>query len=275
MMIIDCILSDNWGGQGGAMYNHGEPGPMIQRCTFDRNSANFGGVMQNRFSSPMLFNCIFRGNSAYEGGVIREITSNSTLTNCTFVANSSPEGSALACDSYQQSNPSNIRLSNCILWDGGDEIWNNDGSTITIIYSDIQGGWEGIGNIDADPCFVDTATGNLRLLSDSPCIDTGYNNAPNLPATDLDGHPRIIDGDCNGTDAVDMGAYEFNYAYMGDFDYDCSVDFVDFSIFGLAWLTKPGDAQWNQFCDIGIPPDNYIDLKDAAILCDNWLAELP
>ncbi|MDH4238689.1 MAG: hypothetical protein OEW48_03915 [Phycisphaerae bacterium] len=51
------------------------------------------------------------------------------------------------------------------------------------------------GNIDADPCFIDATAGNLRLSSDSPCINTDYNNAPNLPATDMDGHPRIIDGD--------------------------------------------------------------------------------
>ena len=57
-----------------------------------------------------------------------------------------------------------------------------------------------------------------------------------LGLLDLDGHPRIIDGDCNDTDVVDMGAYEFNYAYIGDFDYDCGVDFLDYAIFALAWL---------------------------------------
>jgi len=43
---------------------------------------------------------------------------------------------------------------------GGDEIWNNDVSTITITYSDVQGGWPGKGNIYADPCFVDTGYWN-------------------------------------------------------------------------------------------------------------------
>ncbi len=222
MTLIDSTFSGNWGGQGGAMYNHGDPSPMIRNCTFDRNSANFGGVMQNRFSGPTLINCIFSGNSAYEGGVIRDITSNSTLTNCTFVANSAPEGRALACDSYQHSNPSNIQLANCILWDGGDEIWNNDNSLITITYSNVQGGWPGApgaGNINANPLFVDPANGDYHLLPDSPCINTGdpdYIAGPD--ETDLDGKPRVIGG------RIDMGAYEFNHIPIADAGPDRAVE---------------------------------------------------
>jgi hypothetical protein len=165
-------------------------------------------------------------------------------------------------------------VTNCIFWgDVPDEIVDSISAT-TINYSDVEGGWSGLGgnNIDADPCFIDAAAGNLRLSSDSLCIDAGYNNAPNLPPTDLDGHPRIIDGDCNDTEVVDMGAYEFNYAYMGDFDYRCSVDFLDLSIFGLAWASQPGDFNWDFACNISIPADKVIDKLDLAAFVDNWLA---
>jgi hypothetical protein len=91
----------------------------------------------------------------------------------------------------------------------------------------------------------------------------------------LDGHQRIIDGDCNETDVVDMGAYEFNYAYIGDFDYDCNVDFFDFSIFGRAWMTQEGDPDWDWACDMSDPPGDYIDWRDLRVLCDNWLAKMP
>src|SRR5262249_33729594 len=47
------------------------------------------------------------------------------------------------------------------------------------------------------------------LQQGSPSIDAGDNLAPNLPDKDLDGHPRILDGDRNGTTIVDMGVYEF------------------------------------------------------------------
>jgi hypothetical protein len=69
-----------------------------------------------------------------------------------------------------------------------------------------------------------------------------------------------------------MGAYEFNYAYKGDLDYNCRVDFFDFSIFGPAWHTTDGEPDWDWACDMSDPPDDYIDWRDVAVLCDNWLA---
>ncbi len=68
-------------------------------------------------------------------------------------------------------------------------IWGNDyqpdyiffvgyGANLTTSYSDIQGGWSGIGNIMADPLFVDTANGDFYLMPGSPCIDTGDPASP-------------------------------------------------------------------------------------------------
>jgi hypothetical protein len=83
--------------------------------------------------------------------------------------------------------------------------------TQVVTYSDIQGA-PGAGNIDEDPLFVDPANGDLHLGPDSPCIDAGDNGAPNLPAYDFEGDPRIMDGDLNGTRIVDMGVDEFGHA---------------------------------------------------------------
>jgi len=169
-----------------------------------------------------------------------------TITNCTFAGNSARNGNALACDSWDQIFPSSVQLTNCIIADGGSEIWNNDNSTITITYSNIEGGYLGQGNIDADPCFVspgfwdpngtpeDTGDdfwveGDYHLSPNSPCIDAGDNTAVPADTTDLDGDgnttepiPWDLDGGCrvvdnpdapdtgNGTPPiVDMGAYEF------------------------------------------------------------------
>ncbi len=61
-------------------------------------------------------------------------------------------------------------------------------------------------NIKGNPLFADPNTGDLHLKSGSPCIDAGDNSAGDLPAQDIDGDPRIING------VVDIGADEFRSA---------------------------------------------------------------
>jgi len=249
-----CTFSGNTANSGGGVYNH-FGSPTLSKCTFTGNGAgvNGGGVV-NDWSNLIVKNCIFSGNSANShGGGMSDIsgsltmgscvfsgnsanshgggmseTGNSTIvSNCTFASNSAGNGSAVSCDSPGKSDPSTLQLSNCILWDVGGEIWNDDGSSITITYSDVQGGWGGTGNIDADPQFMDADGGdnivgteddNLRVSGDSPCIDAGDNAAvPPGVTTDLDGNARFVDdprtidtGSPPGANAiVDMGAYEY------------------------------------------------------------------
>ena len=122
-------------------------------------------------------------------------------------------------------------VTNCIIWGNsastGPEIYNY-GSTPTVTYSDIRGGYGGTGNIGADPCFVEPGywadandpnivvepndpnavwiEGDYHLLPFSLCIDTGDPSyIPEPGETDIDGNPRIIGG------RIDMGAYEYNY----------------------------------------------------------------
>jgi hypothetical protein len=65
------------------------------------------------------------------------------------------------------------------------------------------------GNISADPLFTNPTQGDYHLQQGSPSIDSGDNLTPNLLDKDLDGDPRILDGDGNGTATVDMGVDEF------------------------------------------------------------------
>src|SRR5262249_242710 len=77
----------------------------------------------------------------------------------------------------------------------------------TVSHSDVQGlsnaTPDADGNFAADPLFVDTQNNDLHLMSASSCVNAGTAAAPNLPATDMEGNPRIV-----GT-APDLGAYEF------------------------------------------------------------------
>jgi len=74
----------------------------------------------------------------------------------------------------------------------------------------------GVGNIEADPRFVDEAAGDFHLRYDSPCIDSGTNLTG--ITNDLDGLPRPLDGDFDGVATSDMGAYEYNPDQDGDSD---------------------------------------------------------
>jgi hypothetical protein len=175
--------------------------------------------MYNYSSSPRLTNCSFRGNTGGDGGgVYNDYSSSPTVSNCTFAGNmASPGlGNGLYNGPYSSSN-----LTNCIVWDGSSNaIYSYGSGTSTVTYSDVQGGFAGIGNINADPLFIDadgpdniygTADDNLRLQPSSPCLDAGSNAAvPAGATTDLEGNARFIDipGAHDPGAIVDMGAYE-------------------------------------------------------------------
>jgi len=225
-IIENCTISDNTSFEGGGINCRGRSSsPLIINCTITRNAAKFGGgIYCDSSGTPVIKNCNISENSADSGGAVfcyLGVFSDSfiTITNCTLADNLSPKGSALACKSWSPAR-NKIELSNCIVCD---EIFKDDKSTITASYSNIRGGWEGEGNIDADPCFAELGfwdangtpedanddfwvEGDYHLLPGSLCIDAGdpcYVPEPN--ETDLDGYPRIING------RIDMGAYESDY----------------------------------------------------------------
>jgi predicted outer membrane repeat protein len=154
-VLINCTFSGNRSHEGGAMHTY-TGSATLTNCSFSGNSANVGGAMYNYIRSKLVMdNCTFTGNAAENGGGIYNKSSTSTLINCTFAGNSGYTGDAIACDSAYFQECSNLELTNCILWDDGKAISNNDNSTIVITYSDVRGEQQGEGNIDVDPLFAD------------------------------------------------------------------------------------------------------------------------
>jgi hypothetical protein len=98
---------------------------------------------------------------------------------------------------------SNTDVVNCILWgDTPDEIYD-PGLFSDVTYSNVEGGWPGTGNIDADPLFADAVNDDFHLTYLSPCRNAGDNSAV-TELYDFEGDPRIAHGN------VDMGADEFH-----------------------------------------------------------------
>ena len=91
-----------------------------------------------------------------------------------------------------------------------DEIYVHSGSP-SVLYCDVEGGWAGVGNIDADPLFAEAAIQDYHILRTSPCRDTGWDGAAGLPDEDFEGDPRPFL-------TADMGADEFHYHlyHLGD-----------------------------------------------------------
>ncbi len=210
------------GDNNGSVVIFGNVNSSAVLCGFtitNGDSDNFGGGINCYASNPTLKNLIITGNSAFNsgGGIRCAYDANPFIKNVTISDNSANYGGGICCNlsdpilenvtisgntatgsfggggifCHSDSNPS---LINCIMWnDSPQEIYFHDDlepNSITISYSDIEGGEAGIvinnngtlnwldGNIDTDPLFVDAGNGDYHLQSTSPCIDAGDPNSP-------------------------------------------------------------------------------------------------
>jgi hypothetical protein len=165
---------------GGAIYVESShdghrPGTLdgslqIRNSRFQDNSAGlYGGALELAGGEAEIANVIFTGNfaPAHGGGVDLDEAS-VTLTQCTWNDNQSAIGSALYA-----ATPAQWLVSNSILWgDGLDEI-APPGTDGEVRYSDVDGGWPGERNFDADPLFSSYHGWELLLSPLSPCVDSG------------------------------------------------------------------------------------------------------
>jgi nitrous oxidase accessory protein NosD len=163
-----------------------------------------GGILCYLYSSSTLAGNTIVGNEAHIANEGDGETNRSSYFALVFkrTSNEDPRpatiteegyGGGIACESAGA-----MIVLNSILWantadEVGPEIYVDGSSSLTVTYSDIKGGWEGEGNIDANPQFLLPGKRDLRLQWGSPCIDTG--------------HPDSLDPD--GTRS-DMGAFSFD-----------------------------------------------------------------
>jgi hypothetical protein len=130
---------------------------------------------------------------------------------------------------------SSLSLINSIIWENNPEIGEivcDDGSwwpylpgceSLIINYSNIEGGWEGTGNIDADPLFTDSENEDFTLQDDSPCIDAGISYFEYEGEVLVD----IPESEYYGL-APDMGAFEWPpETQLGDLNADGDLDVID------------------------------------------------
>ncbi|MCF7911341.1 MAG: right-handed parallel beta-helix repeat-containing protein [Candidatus Cloacimonetes bacterium] len=216
--LVNVTISGNSADDGGGIFCNHSSNPSFENVIITNNSAESrgGGIFGQNSSCLNLENVTISNNLAESGGGIYCCASSPSLENATITNNSADYGGGIYCSF------SNPTLVNSIFWNNLPqevEFYHNyDPLTITIAYSDIEGGEEGIetnnngtvnwleGNIDADPLFVDAELGNYNLTEDSPCIDAGTSYFEYGGEVLVD----LSDDEYYGS-APDMGAYESPY----------------------------------------------------------------
>jgi hypothetical protein len=228
--------SVSYGGALAIVQNNASVTVTIHQSQFINNTAGdqtsnsgLGGAIEalvnssNGIETINIVNSTFTGNIAtYDGGAIDVTGFGSTsptvtITNSTFSGNNAngvvANGSGLpapgagqmpgAIDSFQGS----VTITNSLLW--GDvtsteySTLNNPATSgagsVSVNQSDVQGGFAGTGNFNADPLYVNQVNGDFRLLYNSPAIHLG--TSLGAPSVDLIGNPR-------GSNP-DVGAYQY------------------------------------------------------------------
>jgi hypothetical protein len=202
--------------------------PVLRNTEITGNWAYiFGGCLYNDDANIEMTNCLITGNTAGSadilgGDAILNHMGSLDIINCT-IADNRPGHMAPANERaivnlvWGPGFVDTISIKNCIVRNGGNEIWSTEPGIVTLHYNNIEGGpggYSGLGNIDQDPLFKAPGLFGIEgqwffdddgytLLVGSPSIDAG--NQSLLPigvTTDIDGNARVQHGQ------VDQGAYE-------------------------------------------------------------------
>lgn len=223
--ITDNVFDTNAEGSGGfgAGIGGNISSPDIERNLFVNNNCDgqflSGVVSFVNTSSPKIINNIFVDNPCRAINMTLPVGSQPVVINNTIVRNRTGIRVATGVPTSQQIYENNIIVGNTeglatqFGTPADNPTWSHNlvfGNTTNYVQIADQTGLNG--NISADPLFVSSS--DFHLLGNSPAIDAGDNSAPNLPAQDFDGNPRIVDGNFTGTPIVDMGAYEFQVYTM-------------------------------------------------------------
>jgi len=210
-----CVIIYPWvvfWGSGGGLHCTSVfyKSPLIINNYFSNNTAVSGGALytSNLFlsASQNVF-CNNEENAIYIGHQLcRGILNNNNIVNNYGIG-------GVKDFSHYCIYTNNIIYGNVNIDNPGIQLANEE-TTTQVNYCNVQNGFEGVGNIDAPPCFVCPSKGSgiqydglladWSLLDNSPCINAGNLDTTGLflPLYDLAGNPRIFGF------RIDMGAYE-------------------------------------------------------------------
>jgi parallel beta-helix repeat protein len=176
-------------------------------ATIERNNLHhcgdkgisIGHTSTTTVANNLIYACQGKDSDIYSGSaIVVKDGAVSTIVNNTLINN---RHGIYVYEGHQGEGGGIATVANCILWGNRSEVDLDTLSTVTVTYSDVEGGWPGEGNISEDPLFRAPANDVYRLLEESPCVDTG--TPQGAPDEDIWGVYRP-----HG-EGYDRGAYEF------------------------------------------------------------------
>jgi len=268
------VISSTFSGNHSSSYGGGIQiaGPYLymSNCRLTNNVADWlGGAILVLYADqqPAMFvNCLIDNNTTYAGATVSiHGTLASEFINTTIINNFGP---GLAVEGWEGQY---VNVHNSVIWGNEPISISIDGKIeVNVRYSDIEGGWAGEGNINADPQIL-FKNDSVELDSNSPCIDSGNDAMLPNDALDLDGDGDTlellpIDFLSNlrlGGMQVDMGAIEYHAPYcLGDLNGNSVVNVTDLLIVIDQWGSSNTLADLNN--------DGVVDVSDLLILVGDW-----
>ncbi|MBN1844451.1 MAG: right-handed parallel beta-helix repeat-containing protein [Sedimentisphaerales bacterium] len=227
-----CRNNGYYNSHGGGIYVKRSPDVTITRSTIAGNSADGnitgGGLYCGPGCDVRLQQCLIHDNTAQSGaGIFTENGPDITLTttvvaNCTLADNHLDDVLPPLPGAAIHSAGSDIQIRNSIIWhnDHPQMVLIDPPLESPVVYSNVQSGWLGAGNLDVNPLFADRAEADYHLQSiagrfdpvlgqwvhderHSMSIDAGD---PSDPVADepLPNGQRINQGAYGGTDQASM-----------------------------------------------------------------------
>lgn len=194
LRIKDTLLQNNAAplGYGGGIWILQATHLEMENVSFIGNSGKSGGAIFGDGSTILITNAVFyMNNTSTPGGtIVNAFGSNTTIISSTFTDNS---GNGPGVSVYSRA--SNLEIRNSILWESQiSPIFDYGYSNIEVAYSDIKGGYAGVGNIDSEPAFGTIGnnggmTPTIPLSESSPAKDA----VPEEFCTRADGNPLSSD----------------------------------------------------------------------------------
>ncbi|MBN3034802.1 MAG: C10 family peptidase [Bacteroidales bacterium] len=186
-MVCDSLLMcQNSGIDGGGIYLFDGSLELSGSKVFANHASSCGGALLAAGGATVAVKrCLVYDNDAVKGGAMALYDVQAELTHNTVYDNNASD----TCGGILVNNTTGSIL-NCILWENHPDQIVSQAANVSVIYSDIQGGWDGTGNINTDPEFQDGMLYYFNLTwpeypmpdgGKSPCIDTGDPSSPQDP----------------------------------------------------------------------------------------------